>query len=125
MLDEQAKEQLRDRTVDVVLELRAEYLRTPSVNVLRHWDQIQDRMRIAARTSAGPEEWATSIARALRLGPPRPPLAKAIFELASDVHERGCSDAWLDLVEREFGYVMAKARLLSEQRKENRDGGVP
>ena len=35
-----------------------------------------------------------------------------------EVRERGASREWLDLVEAEYGYLMAMARSIAEQRKE-------
>jgi hypothetical protein len=39
-------------------------------------------------------------------------------DLADFVRENNCSRAWLDLIEREFGYLIAMARGIAEQRKE-------
>lgn len=118
MLNEVEKEKLRDLTVDVLLELRAAYLRTPGVNALKHWDQLQDRMRLAARTATSPEEWSTVISRSLKVGAPNVTCSAAIMALSAEVFEKRCATAWLDLVEAEYGYLMAKTRLLSEQRRE-------
>jgi len=124
VLSENEREKLRTLTVEVVLELRSAYLGTPGCNVLKHWDQLQDRMRIAARTTAAPEEWATSIQRALRLGSPSPRLSDSIVTLASVVREQRVAREWLQLVEDEYGYVMALARSIAEQRKEARTAHV-
>lgn len=121
MLDEKSKERLRTLTVEVLLALRAEYLRTPSANALKNWDLLQSRMRGAARTCATPEEWATTIARKLQIGAMSPSSARCLTDLVHVVTEQRCAAAWLDLVERETGYLMAMARLCAEQRKEARD----
>jgi len=120
MLNESEKEKLRTLTVETLLELRGAYLGTSHCNVLKHWDQIQDRMRIAARTTSSAEEWATSVQRALRLSSPSPRLSDSIMTLANEVRERRCASEWLQLVEDEYGFLMAMARSIAEQRKEAR-----
>lgn len=117
-MDEQAMELLRSLTVEAMLELRASYLRTPGCNVLKHWDQLTDRLRAAARSSASPEEWVTTMMRTLQLGAPREGSASRYRDLADFVRERDAASAWLDLLEREYGYIMAVARGVAEQRKE-------
>ena len=117
MIDEPTKEKLRTLTVEVLLEMRAAYLRTPSVNVLKHYDMIQDRMRMAARTTASAEEWVTAMSRSLRLDAPNSRFSEAALALANEVRERGCESDFLDLVEREHGFLMVMMRSVAEQRK--------
>ena len=112
------KERLRTLTVEVLLELRSAYLRTPGCNVLKHWDQMQDRMRAAARASASPEEWLTTMTRTLQLGAPQAGSSRCFRDLADFVRDKGGAREWLDLLEREFGYLIAVARGVAEQRKE-------
>lgn len=119
MLNEEQKESLRNKTVDVLLALRSSYFRTASPNVLKHWDMLQDRMRAAARTTTSPEEWATEIARRWQLGSPNSDCSTALRALADEVRDRGASREWLDMVEAEYGYLMAMARSVAEARKEN------
>lgn len=121
MLEENDKERLRTLTVEVLLALRAEYLRTPQANILKHWDMIQTRMRSASRTCATPEEWATSVARRLQIGTLGVASARCLTDLVHVVTEKRCASDWLDLVERETGYLMAMARLCAEQRKEAKE----
>lgn len=120
-LDEAAKEKLRTLTVEVLLDVRAAYLKTPGCSVLKHWDQLQDRMRAAARTSASPEEWATALCRTLQLGAPSPANCRSLVDLVHEVTERQCRREWLDIVEREYGYLMALARKSAEARREARE----
>ena len=120
MLDESVLEKLRNLTIDLVLEVRAAYLATPGTNALKHWDMIQNRLRIAARTTSGPEEWTTSMSRSLQLGAPSSRYSESLLALTHEVHERRCASAWLSLLEAEYGYVMASARALAEKRKEAR-----
>ena len=121
MLNEEQRESLRNKTVDVLLAMRAAYLRTSRPNVLRHWDMLQDRMRAAARTTSSPEEWVTETSRRWQLGSPNSDCSAALRSLADEVRERGASREWLDLVEAEYGYLMAMARSIAEQRKESLD----
>ena len=119
MLSENKKETLRSATVDLLLEMRAAYLRTPGANALKHWDLLQSRLRSAARTSGSVEEWATDMARGPHLGSPSKSYSESLRQLADLAREHG--SAWLDLVEAEWGYLLAMTRAVSEQRKEKRD----
>lgn len=120
MLAESEKEKLRSAAVEMLLEMRAAYLRTAGAKVLTHWDILQSRMRSAARTSSNVEEWATDMARALRLDAPSASYSEVLRQLADRGRDHG--SAFLDLVDAEYGYLMAMARAVSEKRKEARDG---
>lgn len=121
MLDEKVKEKLRTLTVELLLELRVAYLGSPGANALKHWDQLQERMRAAARTTASPEEWATKMRRDLNLSAPSSLGSKVFVELVHEVTERNARRDWLDMVEREHGYLIALSRLSAEKRKEARE----
>ena len=108
-------------TVELLLDLRSEYLRTPGCNVLKHWDQIADRLRAAARSSSGPEQWFTSMRRYLQLSGPSKSSSGSAFELCSVVAERGVAREWLTMLEDDWGLLMAKARLISEHRKDAKE----
>jgi hypothetical protein len=40
-----------------------------------------------------------------------------LLALTSEVRERGCAAQWLDMLESEYGFLMAMARSIVEQRK--------
>jgi hypothetical protein len=120
MLDDKQKERLRNKTVEVILVVRAAYLRTPNANVLKHWDQLQSRIRAAARTTSSPEEWVTCLSRTLQLSAPNVECSSATCALADDVHELGAASEWLQLVEDEYGYLLALTRSVAEKRKTDR-----
>lgn len=65
--------------------------------------------------------------RSLQLSSPSKASSASCFELVSVVTEGGHEGEWLTLLEVEWGYLMAKARLISDQRKEaklaNSDNG--
>lgn len=115
---EATKEALTDATVDVVMELRSQYL-AGGANALKHWDQITDRLRAATRTCTGPEEWITKLCRDLQISAPSNSLSSASEALAEMARKAGAS-AWLALVEREYAYMIAKARRLAEERRDAR-----
>ena len=119
MLSEPEKEKLRSATVEMLLEMRTAYLRTAGANVLKHWDMLQARMRSAARTSSNVEEWATDMSRSLRLDAPSASYSETLRNLADRAREHG--GAFLDLIDSEYGYILAMARAVAEQRKEARD----
>lgn len=118
MLAEKDKEQLRNLMVEYLLAVRSAYLRTAGCSVLKHWDQLQSRMRSAARTSSNPEEFATDMARSLRLESPSSDYSTALRQLTDAVHERNASREFLQLVEDEWGWICAMTRNVSDQRKE-------
>lgn len=47
--------------------------------------------------------------------------SRVLSDLADYVRERDATREWLDMLEREHGYLMALARLAAEQRKEQGD----
>mgnify|MGYP001283913011 CR=1 FL=1 len=112
---EATKEHLTDLTVDVVMELRRMYLST-GANALKHWDQITDRVRAATRTCAGPEEWVTKLCRDLQIAAPSSSLSSAAEALTEAARRYGAA-AWLALVEREYAFMIARARRLAEERR--------
>lgn len=112
--NEQRKLEVRDVAVGVVLAIRSAYLDS-GASILTHWDQIQDRMRAAARTSSSVEEWYTGLVRSLQLAT----LTKASSSEVIGLVEIVGADrrAFLDLIEAEFGYIIAKARVTLERRR--------
>ena len=56
--------------------------------------------------------------RTLQLGAARPDSSRCFRDLADFVRERSAATAFLDLIEREFGYIIAVARGVAEQRKD-------
>lgn len=120
-LSEDQKERLRTLTVEALLDLRAAYLGTPGANALKHWELLQNRLRSNARTSSTPEEWLTAMLRGLQLPAPSSGSSHSFRDLTDVVRELGCAREWLDLLETEFGYLIAVARGVAEQRKEARN----
>ena len=59
--------------------------------------------------------------RTLQLGASRSDSSRSFRDLADYVREHGAARQWLDLLEREFGYIIASARSLAEQQKANRE----
>ena len=121
-MDEARKQALRAATVEVVLALRAAYLAADRKRALKHWTQIEERMRFSAKTSATPEEWVTAMKRGLQIGTTSSSLSSATVRLADEVATLGPRGAsrWLDMIERELGYIVAMARLEAEDRAEKR-----
>lgn len=120
MLTPEQKGNLRDLTVAVLLDLRAAYLMA-GASPLKHWDQLQDRLRSAARQSATSSEWATAMMRSLGLSSPSVSLASSIDRLYEATDGHGIATLWLDMLEADFGLLMSMARLESEERKERRN----
>lgn len=121
-LSEKRLDELRDKTVNLLLEMRAAYLAN-GANALKHWDQIHDRMRAAARTTTTVEEWTSAMLRGLQLSAPSSSISSRAVELSDDVVAQGAKTAWLDLLEREHAYLIAMARLEAEDRKKTKEEG--
>ena len=86
-------------------------------NALKHWDQISDRMRARRRGRARPGGGSRSCAGTSR-SRPRP---AALFG-GGDADGDGApqprrASAWLALAEREYAYMIARARRLAEERR--------
>ncbi len=119
--DEERKERLRSLTVEALLALRADYLATSQANALKHWELLTTRLRSSARTCASPEEWWTTMARRLGIVSPSKRLSRALSDLADYVREGASARQWLELLEREHGYVIALTRLAAEKAREERE----
>lgn len=129
-LNEKQKEHLRTLTVEYLLEVRRAYLMA-GASPLKHWDQIQSRLLSAARRSTTADEWTTALLRGLQL----PALSgsrkggnsasRVLIELTSAVREADAAAPWLDLIQREYGLLMALTREAAEKRAEqyNRETG--
>lgn len=116
MHDEKRRE-LRLRVVTLLAALRAEYL-AAGASPLRHWDQLQDRVRVAARTSETVAQWITTLARMLGLGAPSKERSSATRTLVDAVgEERRDQAAFLDQLEEEVGLLMALTQEEAERRK--------
>lgn len=121
MLNEPSRKQLEGLLVDVVLELRREYLRTPQANILKHWDLLRSRLRIAAKTSGDLQEMWCQLRRRLCLPSPSVSSSRSFEALASQVAElaeMGADRAVREIAERRTDAVMASARLAAEKAKE-------
>ena len=119
MLDKPTRKVLRDLTVEMLLEMRGAYLAT-GVSALKHWDQLQDRLRSSARTCATVAEWSTQMSRSLRLAAPSARYSDALLALENAVDDVGAQD-WLAMVDVEWGLLMAMCRQCAEKRKPERE----
>lgn len=115
-----ALEKVRELTVNLLLEVKGAALRA-GANPLKHIDQIQTRVMVAARTSASVEEWYTTLARKLQLGAPSSSASSVLESLVVEVRDTIGSAGFLDMVEREHGYLIALMRLAHERVREARD----
>jgi len=104
----------RAAVVRLVLALRAEYL-AAGANPLKHWEQLHERLRAAARTTGTAEEFATKLQRDLRIATVTSSFCSATTELVDAVG--GEHAALLDLIDREHGYIMALARKAADEKR--------
>lgn len=120
-LTEEQKERLRTLTVEFLLEVRRAYLMA-GASPLKHWDQLQSRMLSAARRSATADEWTTAVLRGLQLpalGGSRKggnSASRVLIDLTSTIREADGAGEWLDMIQREYGLLMAMTREAAEKR---------
>jgi len=118
LTDEQLEE-LRTKTVEVLLALRASYLREYGASVaLKHWEQLETRMLSSTRRAGNPDEWVTLMQRGLRLQSTSKALSLALIDLGASVREAAAQQQWLDMIEREAGLMIAMTRMAAEKRQE-------
>ena len=119
---------LLEPLVSLVLGVRAQYLAAYPRAALKHWDQIQDRLRAAARTSGNLSELTTSLLRMLGLSAPSKSTSSAVIEL-QEIGEDFKGHRIMSWIESNFALVVARSRLEAERRKDARDeppnGGIP
>lgn len=121
MLDEAKREALVAATVAFLAQVRATYLRTPGASPLKHWDVLQERVRMAGRTSSNVREWSTTLARVLRLPAPGSSLSVSLSALEDAVRAAGGDAPWLEMLDREYAYVLAELRLWCDQKRDARE----
>jgi len=99
------------------------YLQTPACNPMKHWDQLTDRMRACARRAIGLEDWITMMLRSLQIASVDARFSSDVIALRVHVIKHGAT-AWLDLIDREWGYLQALARVEAERRRDLREQEV-
>lgn len=116
-ISEGLAEELRQKTVAVLLTLRNLHL-AGGGNKITHWELLQNRALSAAKRSTSPAGWATKLAQGLQVASLNTQASAAVLALAEIVRDRDCAMEWLQLVEEESAYLMARTRKASEQRRE-------
>lgn len=119
--DEKVTERLRTLTVELLLDLRIGYLRSPGANALKLREVLPNRSKAALRTCATPAEWATRVAHNLGVRAWDSSTSRALVELVDFVETRALRAAWRDTFQREMGYWFALVWLTAEERKAVKD----
>ena len=120
-MDEKRLEELREATVLVILDLRAQYLAN-GAKALSHWDQISERMQAAIRITSTVDAWVSRVMRMLQIQAPSSALSSSIEVLRDTV--TGAHVEWRRLVETESGALIASARREAERRREMREASA-
>jgi len=121
VLDEKGKEQLRTRTVELLLDMRIAYLRSPSGNALKVREILPNRSKAALRTCQSPAEWATRLASNLQVRAWDSSSSRALVDLVDYVESNDARAVWRELFTREMGYWFALVWLTAEERRAARD----
>jgi hypothetical protein len=82
---------------------------------LKHWDQLTTRMRSSAKQATTAAEWVSLMMRKLQIESPSLGCSHSVESLVIRAH--GHEPQWLDLIEREVGYLIASARVEAEARQ--------
>lgn len=114
----QRADEIRDAMVDLLLELRREYLRAGG-DPLTHWDQLHSRFLIACRTSGTGEQMVSAMRRGLRLAAPSSTSSAAMVRLVTAMDAD--PEQWIALLEEEAGYLLAMARMRADEAKEREE----
>lgn len=93
-------------------------------NPIKLWTQVSTRIVAAVRTSVSAEEWGSAMLRSLRIQTPNVKTSTALADLAAAVGPtRRERDAWLSMVEREAGFLVAAIRAERDAAKAEREAG--
>jgi len=125
MLEDNQKKRLETLAVELALALRSAYLSEqggrPPMN---YWEQMENRMRAAARQTASASEWASLMQRRLQIGNLPKGASSALIDLVRFCDEHQAHTEFLDLVERDHGLLVALTRQIVEERKESANANV-
>lgn len=119
MLDPATHALFTDATVQFLLAARAQFLKT-GASPLTHWSQMTTRLQLTPQTCTSVEEMTSRYLRDLRIEAPSRDSSSAMEELRRVVAENGGAVAWLDFVEREAAFLIARARNLADERRDLR-----
>ena len=120
-LTEGDRDRLALATVNLILEVRRMYLDRFPRSVLKHWTQIGNAVVEVTMTNASVPEWTTALLEALRLPAPSKAYSAMTLALAQAVTScPGGAAVWLAWLGREHGFVMATARVRSEEAAEKK-----
>lgn len=118
MLEEKQKKALETITVEFVLSLRSEYLREqdgrPPMN---YYEQLQNRMRGAARQTSSASEWASLMQRRLQIGSLSKDASRALIDLVRFCDEHQAHGDFLTAIDRDHALLIALVQLIVEERK--------
>lgn len=120
-LNDTDKERLRTLLVEMLLELRFAYSKTPGFKKLEQWQVLLNKTVSAVNTSGNADEWATLAAKMLQIEKLGSSACSTLLELSQFVRERGAWREMRHLILRERGLLEALARRLNEERWDARD----
>lgn len=117
-----ALETVRGHLVAVILAVRRQYL-AGGGGALKHWEQLQTRLRSAAMTTGSVQELVSSFLRGMRIEAPDKRTSLTAHDLMlclaahSSAHQLIDDDDVLDLIEREIGLLIAMARVRAGEKQ--------
>ena len=124
MLDNQQRKRLESLLVEFLLDVRAGHLASSQANPLKHWEQIENAILMASKTSGNLSEWATKVASKMGLSNLNSGASVGLRALVSACDEYGSHLAILQTIESEHSYLMALTRGSAEARKDAREAAA-
>jgi hypothetical protein len=119
---EDPKRQLENLLVEFVVMTRDAFVRSVKGKVpMSYWDQIQNRIRSAARTNATASEFVTSVSRKMKLGAPSSSDCLVVTRFVQFCDENGFNLTAMEFIDREIGFIIAMARQIIDARKKERE----
>lgn len=121
MLNDKRREDLRNATISLLLEVRKTYLAQGN-SALDHWQQIQTRVRVACKSAATVEGWFSRLSRDLRLPAASSSLSSELEKLRAAVDKDALD--WLRLLEDETAALIGRTRAVADAQRAAREEGI-
>lgn len=119
MLNDGQRKQLETLLVEMIIGFRAQFLRNHKGRPpLNYWEQIQNRVRSAARTTTTVSEWASAMQRGLQIEALDSWASRALVDLVAFCDEQDAHLECLDLLDRDHAMVLALVRVECEKRRD-------
>lgn len=112
----------QDTCVELVLALRAAFLKEHPSEALKHWDQLKTRIQSTLSMTSTPESFLAKLVDKMRIEAPPVRLSKSCLEFATAA--RGLQN-WRQEFERTLTYIIARARVKVDEARDDEAKSEP